>query len=90
MKRELTDSLGDQSNNFSLISLLPSSIKDQVLPFIDTAYSYAIAFGIIPNKSTAKSGTMLDKTTTYEKQKYIVVIRLYLEQYTIWIVKWKL
>ena len=69
MKRSPIETAGDPSSNFSFISFLPMVIKDQVAPFADLLYSYASDFGIVPNFLATKTGTMLDKTTTYEKQK---------------------
>ncbi len=69
MVRELTESRGDQSHNFALLSFLPQVAKDALEPFVDIIYSYATKFGVIPKVGTAATGTMLDKTTTYDRQK---------------------
>lgn len=72
MKRGLTDTPGDPSNNFSFVAFLPASIKDQATPLVDTIHYFANALGIIPSFSNSRTGTMLDKTSTFEKQQYLL------------------
>jgi hypothetical protein len=71
MKRELTDCPGDLSSNFALSAFFPPAAQPYVQPISKTLHYWAVVIGIIPSVSlnASRTGTMLDKTTTYEKQR---------------------
>ena len=69
MTRTLAEAPGDQSNNFSFVAFLPVGIKPYVEPVVTNLHYYAASLGIIPNFGAGTTGTMLDKTTDYERRK---------------------
>ena len=71
MVRELAETVGDQSNNFSFVSFFPASVKEQIEPIVDMIHTFAVNSELINKIPTSVTGTMLDKTTIYERKKYL-------------------
>jgi len=69
MIRELSELKGDQSANFSFVSFFPAAIAEKIKPIVNKIYNESIKAGIIRDNSEASTGTMLDKTNVYERQK---------------------
>ncbi len=69
MRRELSDSTGDPGRNFALAGFFPSVLARVVTPLAACSYRLARAVGIVPDLSSIRTGTMLDKTSSYEKKK---------------------
>ena len=71
MKRELTDCPGDLSSNFALHAFFPVAAQPYIQPIANSVHYWAVVLGLVPSVSlnASRTGTMLDKTTTYEKQK---------------------
>lgn len=70
MVRELAETTGDQSINFAFVNLFPNSAKEFIEQPVNQIYSYAVKLGIVKQFNAAATGTMLDKTTVYDRQKY--------------------
>ena len=68
MKRDLADTAGDPSRNFSFASFFPGVLERIVEAVSNVVYTLARFIKIVPDLNTLKTGTMLDKTTSYEKK----------------------
>ena len=69
MYRDLSETAGDQSSNFSLVSFLPTAANGYVEPVADASYMIAVKLGLFTEHGTAATGTMLDKSTLYDRKK---------------------
>ncbi len=70
MIRELAETVGDQSANFAFVSFFPATIREYLEPLVNELYATAGRSGVIQVHGTAATGTMLDKTTVYDRKKY--------------------
>jgi hypothetical protein len=70
MTRELAETPGDQSSNFAFVSFLPKKAKEFADPIVNILHELAVTLAIVPNMGTSQTGTMLDKSTVYDRQKY--------------------
>jgi hypothetical protein len=69
MIRELSELQGDQSTNFSFISFFPIAVAEKIKPVVNKIYNESVKIGIIKDNPEAPTGTMLDKTNVYDRQK---------------------
>lgn len=69
MVRELSEMQGDQSNNFSFVSFFPAVMAERMKPVINDLYDKSVKVGIINDNPSAPTGTMMDKTNVYDRQK---------------------
>lgn len=70
MIRDLVEGQGDQSTNFSFISFFPAGIAEKMKPFVNQVYSRILKAGMLNVNLPSSTGTMMDKTNVYDRQKY--------------------
>ena len=61
---------GDRSINFSFSAFFPSIMQKYIEPISTKAFDQSIKMGIIPGEAIITTGTMVDKTTVYEREEY--------------------
>lgn len=69
MVRELSELQGDQSTNFSFVSFFPVAMAEHMKPYVNKLYDESVRLGVINSNPTSSTGTMMDKTNVYDRQK---------------------
>ncbi len=69
MKRELTQTLGDNSPNFSFASFFPQIARPWVQKVGEGMYTLFRRFNLVPDLAQAQTGTILDKTNEFQRKK---------------------